>query len=230
VVALHGLGRTGAWMQRFSGLSAAADHAGFIVAYPTARTAAAGWPLVRRDAHDEADDIRDFIDLAGRDLCADPTRVFVTGVSNGAGMTARLGCELADRLTAVAPVAGGYGSLSGPCRPSRPLSVLEIHGSADSVVPYYGKPPDFAGSVLRWLGEWRSLDRCPGRAVRSQTARYRAQKLVWRGCAGETVVEHYRLAGVGHTWPGSPQDRQSAFPAAAVVLGFFASRPRVQLR
>ena len=36
------------------------------------------------------------------------------------------------------PVAGGYRSLP-PCRPSRPLPVLEIHGTADQVVPYGGQ-------------------------------------------------------------------------------------------
>ena len=44
---------------------------------------------------------------------------------------------------AIAPVAGGYRSLP-QCKPTRPLSVLEIHGTADPVVPYDGKPPDYS--------------------------------------------------------------------------------------
>jgi polyhydroxybutyrate depolymerase len=93
-------------------------------------------------------------------------------------------------------------------------------------VPYYGKPPRYAGSVLRWLGGWRSLDQCPARATRGWVRGRSAERLVWSGCAAGAVVEHYRLQGVGHTWPGSPEDRQSAFPAATVVLRFFSSLPR----
>ena len=80
--------------------------------------------------------------------------IYVTGVSNGGGMAARAACELADRLAAAAPVAGGYGTLPA-CRPSRPLPVLEVHGTGDGVVPYAGKGPRRSGSVAGWLGMWR---------------------------------------------------------------------------
>ena len=83
--------------------------------------------------------------------CVDASRVYATGVSNGGGMTALLGCRLAWRLTAIAPVAGGYGT-QPPCHPARPLAVLEVHGAADEVVPYAGKGAAHVGNVPAYLG------------------------------------------------------------------------------
>ena len=47
------------------------------------------------------------IDSLTADLNIDTTRVYATGMSNGAFMTYTLGCELSDRIAAIAPVAGG---------------------------------------------------------------------------------------------------------------------------
>jgi polyhydroxybutyrate depolymerase len=44
-------------------------------------------------------------------------------------------CDRADLIAAVAPVAGTLG-INVPCNPSRPVSVLQTHGTADPVVPY----------------------------------------------------------------------------------------------
>ncbi len=66
----------------------------------------------------------------------DPARVFAVGVSAGGMMAYRLGCELSGRVTGVGAVAGAM--ILDDCRPTRPLSVIEIHGTADQLVPYEG--------------------------------------------------------------------------------------------
>ena len=60
------------------------------------------------------------LDRMERASCIDSSPVYANGVSNGGGFTARLGCEMADRLAAIAPVAGGYDPLKR-CKPARPL-------------------------------------------------------------------------------------------------------------
>ena len=86
---------------------------------------------------------------------------------NGGGFTARLGCEMADRLAAIAAVAGGYDPLKR-CDPDRPLPILEIHGTDDDVVPYEGTGEDRRGSdsgflgVAGFLAQWTELDGCRG--------------------------------------------------------------------
>ena len=70
----------------------------------------------------------------GKHANVDPRRVFATGLSNGGYLSYRLACEAADLFTATAPGAGGIDGID--CRPSRPISVLDIHGTRDRFVPY----------------------------------------------------------------------------------------------
>ena len=80
-------------------------------------------------------------DLLDRTLaggCFDAKRISITGVSNGAGFAARMACALPGRFAAVVPVAAGYRALD-PCPATARASFLDIHGTADTVVPYNGK-------------------------------------------------------------------------------------------
>ena len=215
VVALHGSGGDGPFMESYSGLSRLADKAGFAVVYPSAPGRVWAYGTDR-----DVGFIDELLDqLAGR-ACIDASRVYVTGVSNGGGMTARLGCRLAERVVAIAPVAGGYKALPA-CTPTQPVSVLEIHGTADSVVPYGGAPPDFRGSVPRYLRGWLGMDRCRGRVQRS-TVNASTLRLRWTGCAARTTVQHLRLSGAPHTWPGVGR-RDPWPPAQEMVWDFFQS-------
>ena len=86
------------------------------------------------------DDVRffsDLLDALEANYRIDPTRVYVTGLSNGAAMSHRLACELSDRIAAIASIAGGNQfSTVRDCTPVRSVPVLEIHGTADRCVPY----------------------------------------------------------------------------------------------
>jgi polyhydroxybutyrate depolymerase len=220
VIALHGSGGDGRFMEQYSGLDVVSNQAGFIVAYPSSHTGTHQWQL-ESDADAAQDDIvfmREFIDQAIAELCVDPTRVDAVGVSNGGAMVARMACQLSDQLAAIATVAGSYKTISW-CRPARPLSVLEIHGTADPVVPYK--------TVSGWLEQWRIHDRCTGVAARSHIA-WDADRLQWR-CSDGTVVSHVRLYGLGHAWPGSPLDNQGGISAAQKVWDLFAGRKQAPL-
>ena len=107
--------------------------------------------------------------------------------------------------------------------PDRPVAVLEIHGTSDPVVPYDGKPPDYKGSVPRFLANWASLDGCPEPDapifVGPGTERFD-----WGPCAAGTEVLHLRLSGIGHTWPGSRDSRSAPIAAGRTVWRFFRGR------
>ncbi len=130
-----------------------------------------GGGAVPGSARDDVQSIKDVIDQVVKNYCVDPRRVFVTGFSGGARMSSALGCRLADRITAVAPVAGvRAGRAAAPgfsepdasdCRPARALSVLAIHGTSDASNPF-PEAKAFAGdtrSNARPSAE-ASLDRC----------------------------------------------------------------------
>jgi polyhydroxybutyrate depolymerase len=227
VLALHGAGETGPQFARDTGFSALADRERFLVAYPSAAGPHAFWNMSGSvaGAPDDVEALEQSLGQLERAACVNAARVFVTGVSNGGGMAGRLGCELSERLAGVAAVAGGYRALP-PCRPQRPLPVLEIHGTADQVVPYGGRPPDYGGSVARWLALWRRIDGCRGAAARFTPA-VGVHEIAWRRCAASTRVEHVRLDGVAHGWPGGPRSAPPPAPFAATwrTWEFFRSLP-----
>ena len=148
VLAFHGAGGTGDGFAGGTGFSDAADDHGFAVLYPSA-AAHQFWSLNDKMGTTDLDNLRALIPQALEAACTD--RVFATGVSNGGGFAARVACEL-DDVVAIAPVAGGYRALDR-CPSTRRVSVLEVHGTADHVVPYRGKQPDYAGAVSKYLAE-----------------------------------------------------------------------------
>jgi polyhydroxybutyrate depolymerase len=227
VLAFHGAGGTGRGMAEYSGLSKTADKEGFAVLYPSAASNRHFWSLNRAMAPDDIGLLRALLPQAMRAACADPARVFATGVSNGGGFAARVGCELAGTIAAVAPVAGGYRALD-PCPDGAQTSVLEIHGTADYVVPYAGRPPDGAGAVVGYLAGWVRRDGCEGRAVNSRP-RPGVVRFTHRNCAEGLAVEHLRLTGTDHGWPGAappfPRHNPSAIVANEEIWDFFAAHP-----
>src|SRR5436305_14547620 len=88
------------------------------------------------------------IDTLAKRYPVDKNRIYATGMSNGGYMAHVLGIELNDKIAAIASVAGSivpqkYAAAS----PGRTVPAMEIHGTADSTVPYkgfglYGIPVD----------------------------------------------------------------------------------------
>ena len=81
-------------------------------------------------------------------LRIDSRRIHFTGFSQGGAMTWRLVCAHADVIASAAPIAAADGSLStntppfkldcpfdAASAPSRQLPILQMHGSADGLVP-----------------------------------------------------------------------------------------------
>jgi polyhydroxybutyrate depolymerase len=225
ILALHGFRSSGTRMEPYTGFSALADRDGFVVAYPSAVRGRWRIHAGEPDAGRDLDFMRVAIARIESELCVDGGRVFAAGVSNGGGEVARMGCELSDVLDGIATVAGDYRRFSA-CLPARPLSLLEIHGGRDRVVPYFGVLPTGDGGVPAYLALWRKIDRCPGRMTRRRLAPG-ATLALWR-CPRGIRVQHVRLDRLGHAWPGaSPPPGRPPGPvsAAARIWDFFRTLP-----
>lgn len=262
ILGLHPSAGNAATFDADTGLGAAALARGFAVALPEGGISGEagghywnipGVPLVTGDSVPAGarDDIRFVGDVIGQLVgqgCVDPRRVYATGFSGGARMSSALGCRLADRLAAVAPVGGlraGRASGAsftepdtGDCQPSRALSVLGIHGTDDPTNAFPG------GGGVRWgysidraAARWASLDHCAA-MPRTAAAGARVRQVTFSGCSAGSevvlmVIEAPRAAGGGHVWPGgrgdlATRDRQPSPPtldATRAVLDFFARHP-----
>jgi polyhydroxybutyrate depolymerase len=207
------------------GVARAAAARRMAVLYPTSE-GSGFWTLNDRQGRQDVDDVRALLDRVLATGCFDPDRVSITGVSNGAGFSARMACELPGRFAAVVPVAAGYRALD-PCPAAARTNFLAIHGTGDTVVPYNGRPPDRAGSVPRYTAGWARRDGCAGR--RTTAPRRLVIRYTYRGCDGGLRVELVRLTGTEHGWPGSTGERRPENPSgfrATPELIRFVSRAR----
>jgi polyhydroxybutyrate depolymerase len=145
------------------------------------------------------------LDLLTTKYGADPNRIFVAGQSNGSWMTFRLACELSDRIAAIAAVAGQRDDPA--CRPVRPLSVLEIHGTADPIVPYQGGRVVLGSlaftvpAVADAISFWAKHNGCPPEPTTSMVNAV-VEKRTFGSCRDGTEVTLYTVNGGMHCWPG----------------------------
>ena len=224
LLVLHGAGGTGPEFEPYTRFSELADREGFVAVYPSAVDRF--WTVGAGEGPDDVRFLGDLLDRLEVDLCIDPARVFVTGLSNGGGMSVRLACTLGDRIAAAAPVAGAYGNLP-PCEPARPVSVLEMHGDADPIVPYEGDGPGSVTSAEGFARAWAERNGCGEEPLR-RSAAPRAVRLDWPNCRDGSAVAHVRLLGFGHDIPGvTPRTSPpGTIFGPAEIWRFLSSHPR----
>jgi polyhydroxybutyrate depolymerase len=218
VIDWHGLGSNGPQQAMYSGYETVAEANGFLVVHPTGVADAGGpnsWQLFPA-AGRERDDLAfagALIDELVANWCADPGRVYSTGMSNGGFFTARLICEMSDRIAAAVSVAGTYHPES--CAPARDVPYVAIHGTEDEVVPYAGggstlmtdDAPDefrvfFEQVIPDEFGEFAVDAGCDGAVASDAGADLIRHE--YTGCDGDGPLIFYEVRGGGHTWPSSP--------------------------
>jgi polyhydroxybutyrate depolymerase len=224
LLALHGAYGTGPGMASYSGFSTLADTDDFIVAYPSADGHFWNIGAAANQPNDVAF-IRSLIASLETNLCIDSARVYAAGISNGAGMVALLGCEDSTQLAGIAAVAGDYDKLPA-CHLKRPVPLLEIHGTSDPVAPYRGKGAHAAVNGLPpFVDEWAGWDGCTGSAA-SRLIASRTLMFKWKKCARASTVEHIRIIGGRHQWPGAtPADPgpSATICASCAIWSFFST-------
>ena len=161
---------------------------------------------------DDSGYLRGLIDLVRSQYAVDEASIHFTGLSNGGFMSYRMGCDHADIVASIAPLAGVTYENVALCSPSAPVHVLHVHGTADDTILYDGGCfgagcyPGAEGSVDRWLGyngcsssgegggEPFDLD---GYVSGNETT----STIYQSNCEDGVTVELWTLAGSGHV-PG----------------------------
>ncbi|MEB4211553.1 PHB depolymerase family esterase [Mycobacterium sp. 94-17] len=247
VLSLHGGGGSGIAQRGLTGFNTVADAHNLLVVYPDGYDKS--WADGRGASPADRRHINDVSFLVGLvnklqdDYGIAAGHVFVTGMSNGGFMSNRLACDRADVFAAAAPVAGTLGA-GVACAPSRPVSVLEVHGTADPLVPFKGGAVRGRGgvshaiSVESMVSKWRLADGCRGEPATDVLPDARDGTVVRRyestGCAANTEVVLYKVDRGGHTWPGGKQylpaavigPTTRALDGSEVIAQFFLAHAR----
>ena len=224
VVHLHGFrrreeavaGRADLAVTSWEALDRTAMAEGFVVAYPAAYWGQ--WNLLeglRNTTLDDGTPIDDitFIFAVVQALIgegvADPDRVYLTGISDGAILSYRLLCEPASPFAAAVPVVGTMAEVHrDDCAPTYVPPIMVIAGTNDLILPYDGWIFSTGRelSVPETLDHWRRSHGCDGQQARLLDDRRtdddsRVREVTWTGCAREGAVKLLRVEGGGHIPP-----------------------------
>lgn len=137
----------------------------------------------------------------------DHKKVVAAGFSNGALMVQLLGCRIAKKLALIVPVEGEIPvNVSKTCAPAVPISVYEIHGTADSAIPYgggtfigYGGGSITVLSAPQTVALWASLDKCSS----TPTNTYPSQSIkitTYSSCKDSVHSQLRTIYGGVHQW------------------------------
>ena len=148
VVLLHGYSHTGQLRESEWRFGALVDRYGFVLAYPDGTREASDdqnqfWNASDACCNfsgstvDDSSYVRAIIDRLLSEYNIDPKRVYLIGHSNGGFMSYRLAYEHSETIAAIVSVAGAASTRVRPAPPN-PVHVLQIHGTADTVIDYAG--------------------------------------------------------------------------------------------
>lgn len=224
VLAFHGGGGRAEMQRTQSGLNAKSDRHRFLVVYPdgtgpTVRKLGQGkvgvltWNAglccgsAVENGVDDVGFVRTLLDDLPRHFAIDASRIYATGMSNGSMMAHRVGVELADRIAAIAPVAGAIMIEDLGIRPSRPVPILYFHGRKDPSAKFEGGPGQRYKTVHRSVPEtinwWIQTNGCNATPVAVEDhGDYVLRRFEPPPEQPGAPVNFVLLPEGGHTWPG----------------------------
>lgn len=176
IVVLHGYGATGSLQQRFFRLGErVGERGGYAVLAPdglediTDRRYWNATDACCNFANVDVDDVGyllGLIDEVESKVPIDPDRILFVGHSNGGFMSYRMACDASDRIAGIASLAGAMWYDTTECGATEPVSVLQIHGTADTTIKYDGGQirdlPPLVPSALESVTYWADLAGCEG--------------------------------------------------------------------
>jgi polyhydroxybutyrate depolymerase len=216
------------------GLITKSDKEGFVAVFPNGFSKFPNGKLATWNAGNccgaardrQVDDvgfIREVVRNLTHQMTIDHSRIYATGMSNGAMMAYRLACEASDVFAAIAPVAGT--DTTRQCTPARPVAVVHIHAKDDSHVLFGGGAgPDSVAlsqvtdyvSVPATISKWAKLDGCTA-APRRVLDKPGAYCEAYASCNGAAQVQLCVTDAGGHSWPGGHKPRAAgAAPSEAI--------------
>ncbi len=217
VIMLHGYSASGSLEELYLKITAESEKRGFLYAHPDGTKDSMGnqfWNATDACCNFNASTIDDsaYITKIITDVQAaykvDPKRIYLVGHSNGAFMSYRMACEHGDLIAGVASLAGAMYTDVTKCAAANPVSLLEIHGTADMTISYDGAAiggityPSAPTSVADWV----TFDKCSPTGdttssdldLESSLAGSETHVTNYTGCKSGTAVSLWTIKGAGH--------------------------------
>ncbi len=220
IFAVHGGGGTPEGMLNIANFKPMAERDKVVLVYPAG--VQNNWNDGRPTTPNQLgiNDVRFFSELCDymiNNYAVDGAKIYATGISNGGFMSARLGCELSNKIAAIAVVAGTMEAttIAANCNPGRSVPAIFVHGTIDPIVPFLGgaMTSGAGGTILshfQAIEKFVSINGCsvtpavtdlPDIANDGTTIK---QRVYGGGANGSEVVSYVVLNG-GHTWPQGTQ-------------------------
>lgn len=198
ILSFHGTSSTMEYNYEYTQFSLLAELEHFIVVHPNGIDN--NWIINNQDNIDI-----NFVELLLQELQSkyniDSKRIYCTGMSRGGFFSFNLACRMSDQIAAIASVTGSmYGLGINQCSPTRPVSILQIHGTEDKIVSY-----ETVSNVLSYWIDHNKTDMNPIENNLPNTDTEDGSNVVqYRYTNGTNGVEvqHLKINGGGHEWPG----------------------------
>jgi polyhydroxybutyrate depolymerase len=175
LILLHGYSVGGKVEELYMHFAPLADKYGFLYAYPDGTVDKSGkrfWNATDACCNFDGSSVDDsgylssVIDEIEKAYSVDPKRIYLVGHSNGGFMAYRMACDHAGKIAAIVSLAGATWQDTSKCKPESPVSVLQVHGTADPEVAFDGAPGlgsqgngPYPGAETT-VQDWATLDGC----------------------------------------------------------------------
>ncbi len=226
----HGFTSNGDQQRLYSQMDRVADTAKLVVCYPEGIGNAwnVGWDF--GSTEDDVGFTSAMIDKFISEYRINSKMVYACGMSNGGFFSYKLACELNNKIAAIASVTGSMvPGQENNCFPGRAVPILEIHGTADGVVPYGGSN-DVALPITEVVDFWVNNNGCAifpelfNYPNTSTTDNSTASVERYRECNDDVKVDFITIENGGHTWPDGLVDIGTTnrdINASQVIWEFF---------
>ena len=229
VLNLHGYGSNAFEQEIYGDFRPIADTANFILVSPDGTvqpgtTDTQYWNVAGlfSSSVDDVDFLETLIDTIDAHYNINRSRVYSAGMSNGGFMGYLLACE-SQQFAAIGSVTGSMTTvLYNSCNPAHPVPVIEIHGTADGTVPYNGVTG--VKAIPDVVNFWVTQNNCSPTPTTSNvpdintTDSATAEHYLYTGGTNGHTVEHFKVIGGAHTWPGA------VIPIGVTCMDFSASK------
>lgn len=218
LILLHSASTSGAHQENYMKLAPVAKKKGLIYIAPDGTLNPEGkrfWNASKSCCNrykQEVDDVaylNSLIDEISTKYPIDPKRIYLIGHSNGAFMSFTFACKT-NRVAAIVAIAGALDA-DGGCRPTSPVSLLNIHGTADKTIKLDGGVMNNYPytSSAETMKTFSGLDKCTNHVTTKKdfepTIKGPETTVIDYACGTHTHLQFWKISKGSHS-PRLPSD------------------------